>query len=201
MMEKTDDAANFDLVLEQYKSLQAETQLRIGEYHKLLFFKMASCGALFSYVLAKESPSVLGSFLAPLLAVMVDFLIVNNLCIMGTAGHYIYEEIESRYFHRGWETVSGEMQFYGLKRYTWLTDWLIVIGSTLVIYGLTAAILVHYGQFRKSLFLWILIILLLLLLVADVSSSSRTLKVRPAFRSWLGLDRATAAPGPGKRLL
>lgn len=71
MSEKNNDL-EVKLVLEQFRSLQAETLLRIGEYHKILFFKMASCGALFSYVLAKDSPSVLGSFLAPFIAVMVD---------------------------------------------------------------------------------------------------------------------------------
>jgi len=148
-MEKTDEGFNFELILEEYKSLQAETHLRIGENHKLLFFKMASCGALFSFSILNPA-YIFGSLLAPLIAVMVDFLIINNLCLIGAMGHYVSTVIERRYFAEGWDTITGKTQFYGAKPVTWLNDWLVMIGSTSVTYIVTAILLLKYAADKEQ---------------------------------------------------
>ena len=156
MPEKDSDNIGSNLLLEQYKSLQAETQLRLGEYHKLFFFKMTSAGALLAYVLGKDAPKV-GSIIAPLLAVLVDFLIVNNLFLVGVIGRYIRENIETGCFPMdvvGWETAVDKFFF---SKSSWSSDYGVIIGSTVVIYLLTCFVLVHYDQLASRVVLSVII--------------------------------------------
>lgn len=117
-------------------------------------------------------------------------MIVNNLCLIGAMGFYIATEIEKPYFPGGWETISGETRYFKSKPITWLNDWLVVSGSTLVIYGLTAAILIQQGQFTRKLSLWFFGFSVLLL-VADLLYSARILgitnKSNPRFSTSNGI--------------
>lgn len=178
------------LMIEQFKSLQAETQLRIGENHKLTFFKMASCGALFSYAFAVGSPSVLSSLLAPLIAVMVDFLIVNNLCLIGVMGVYIRDKIENPSAFEGFETFVTETKFDQAKPVTWLIDWLVINGSTLVIYLLAATVIAKY--YHNTWWLGFIVICFVALYLLDVAYSSITLNILSELKAWIFVPRRSA---------
>ena len=106
------------------------------EHHKLWFYKLLTSGALLSFAFSQKGIAQFGCVLSPLLAIVFDFLILNNLIIINALGEYIKIEIESKHFVNGWETKSRERYISGPK-FSWFTDWVVVIISTILIYVLS----------------------------------------------------------------
>ena len=131
-MEETLLSFKENLTIEYFKSLRSEIHLRLQEHHKLWFYKIISCGAILSFSLSKGGLAEMGCVIVPLVALIVDFLIFNNLIIINALGQYICKEIESKHYKEGWETKSRETYISGPK-YSWFSDWVIAGISTILI--------------------------------------------------------------------
>lgn len=100
------------LIVEYFKALRNEIDLRIGEHTRLVWIKIVSLGVIISFLMerfyvsgaAKASsaslplPTLYLVWIIPLAAVIFDMLIASNLRDINNLGYYIKKYLEGKAF-------------------------------------------------------------------------------------------------------
>lgn len=133
------------LLLEYFKTLRGEIHLRLAEHHKLWLYKIAASGALLSFCLSSQGLGRLAIVMTPLVALLFDFLIVNNLAVIDGLGAYIKTHIEDDLFPHGWESISRDRYITSIK-HSWVTDVVLILCYTSAIICLST-----YAAFHMQL--------------------------------------------------
>lgn len=100
-------------LLEYFKEMRAEINLRIKNHSSLVWAKIVTTGALMSFLLAQElDPYVKISGLAfvPIIAILYDIMIAQNLRAIHRIGLFIRDNIEKELFSNFelWESYAGQ---------------------------------------------------------------------------------------------
>ncbi len=142
-------------VIEQFRALRSEIELRIKQHTQLVVFKISTIGVMlyfFSEKLILENPRTLDKafvqsnliymWIIPLAAVVFDMLIAGNLRTMYNIGPYIMKYIEPKFRDYSgsnvqfWEeTVASadSKKYYGYTSYDLNTIWIISLFALLIV--------------------------------------------------------------------
>lgn len=108
------------VAIEYFKALRAEIDLRIRNQSHYTISKIVACGALLGH-LVKDGPTP-ALLSIPLVAVLLDFIIYNNLAHINELGQYIKNELEAKAFSSNgetrwvlYETRSGQTRTAGIR--------------------------------------------------------------------------------------
>ncbi len=103
------DDKNEDFGIEYFKALRAEIDLRIKNQAYYTISKIVACGALLGYL--AEEGFTQGLIAVPLVAVLLDFRIHNNVAKINSIGKYIRDELETKCFKKvisGWTPYESK---------------------------------------------------------------------------------------------
>jgi hypothetical protein len=100
-------------LLEYFKEMRAEINLRINNHSSLVWAKVVTTGALMSFLLTQNiDPNIKigGLAFAPIIAILYDIMIAKNLKEIHKIGHFIRDQIENVVFTdlELWENYSGQ---------------------------------------------------------------------------------------------
>ena len=100
-------------LLEYFKEMRTEINLRIKNHSSLVWAKIVSTGLLMSFLLVQNiDPRVKLSGLAfvPVIAILYDIMIAQNLRAMHKIGHFIRNQLEDVLFpdYELWENYAGQ---------------------------------------------------------------------------------------------
>jgi len=100
-------------LLEYFKEMRTEINLRIKNHSSLVWAKIVTTGALMSFLLAQNiDPNIRigGLAFAPLIAILYDIMIAQNLRAIHRIGHFIRDNIENELFPNFelWENYAGQ---------------------------------------------------------------------------------------------
>jgi hypothetical protein len=100
-------------LLEYFKEMRAEINLRIKNHSSLVWAKVVTTGALMSFLLAQEVEAnikISGLAFAPAIAILYDIMIAQNLRAVHRIGHFIRDNIENVLFtdFELWENYAGQ---------------------------------------------------------------------------------------------
>lgn len=100
-------------LLEYFKEMRTEINLRVKNHSTLVWAKTVSTGALMGFLLAQNiDPYVKISGLAfvPVIAILYDIMIAQNLRAIHRIGHFIRDNIENVLFpdFELWENYAGQ---------------------------------------------------------------------------------------------
>ncbi|NOT04910.1 MAG: hypothetical protein HOP27_09970 [Anaerolineales bacterium] len=110
-------------LLEYFKEMRTEINLRIKNHSSLVWAKVVTTGALMSFLLAQNiDPKIRigGLILVPVIAILYDIMIAQNLKTMHKIGHFIRDQLENVLFpdFELWENYAGQKNIeernYGL---------------------------------------------------------------------------------------
>jgi hypothetical protein len=125
-----------EVAIEYFKALRAEIDLRIKNQSYYTISKIVACAALLGHLV--EHGITAAIFTVPLLAVLLDFIILHNLGIINKIGLYLRDEIESKAFS---DLVANKWLLYETKvaqrkksRSTDLLDRFGQLGITIVFF-------------------------------------------------------------------
>jgi hypothetical protein len=101
-----------------FKELRNEMHLRIQNHNKLVATKVATCGALLSFLfiqfpeskLLDENIKLYGFILVPIIAMLYDVMIAKNVYSIHRIGLFIRDKIEEEHFPfmKLWEKYVGQ---------------------------------------------------------------------------------------------
>jgi len=99
-------------LLEYFKEMRTEINLRIKNHSSLVWAKIVSTGILMSFLLVQNidpSIKISGLALVPVIAILYDIMIAQNLRAMHKIGHFIRDQIEAELFpdYELWEHYAG----------------------------------------------------------------------------------------------
>jgi len=100
-------------LLEYFKEMRTEINLRIKNHSSLVWAKIITTGALMSFLLGQNIDpkiKISGLALVPVIAVLYDIMIAQNLRAIHRIGHFIRDQIENVLFpdFELWETYAGQ---------------------------------------------------------------------------------------------
>lgn len=110
-------------LLEYFKEMRVEINLRIKNHSSLVWAKVVSTGALMSFLLVQNNDAkirTIGLVFVPIIAILYDIMIAQNLQTMHKVGHFIRDQLENVLFpnFKLWENYAGqknvEERNYGL---------------------------------------------------------------------------------------
>jgi len=100
-------------LLEYFKEMRTEINLRIKNHSALVWAKVVTTGALMSFLLAQSiDPTIRisGLAFAPIISILYDIMIAQNLRAIHRIGHFIRDNIENELFadFELWENYGGQ---------------------------------------------------------------------------------------------
>jgi len=100
-------------LLEYFKEMRTEINLRIKNHSSLVWAKVVSTGVLMSFLLAQNiNPKIriTGFVLVPVISVLYDIMIAQNLRAMHKIGHFVRDRLENVLFpdFELWENYAGQ---------------------------------------------------------------------------------------------
>ncbi len=100
-------------LLESFKEMRAEINLRINNHSSLVWAKVVTTGALMSFLLTQNidpNTRIAGLAFAPVIAILYDVMIAKNIWEIHRIGHFIRDNIESVLFTDFdlWENYAGQ---------------------------------------------------------------------------------------------
>jgi len=100
-------------LLEYFKEMRTEINLRIKNHSSLVWSKIISTGVLISFLLGQNIDSnikISGLALVPVIAILYDIMIAQNLRAIHRIGHFIRDQLENVLFpdFELWETYAGQ---------------------------------------------------------------------------------------------
>jgi hypothetical protein len=100
-------------LLEYFKEMRAEINLRIKNHTSLVWAKIVTTGVLMSFLLVQDiDPRIKISGLAfvPVIAILYDIMIAQNLRAVHKIGHFIRNQLEDVVFphFQLWENYAGQ---------------------------------------------------------------------------------------------
>jgi hypothetical protein len=100
-------------LLEYFKEMRTEINLRIKNHSSLVWAKVVSTGVLMSFLLAQNiNPKIriTGFVLVPVIAVLYDIMIAQNLRAMHKLGQFVRDQLENVLFPDFvlWENYAGQ---------------------------------------------------------------------------------------------
>jgi len=100
-------------LLEYFKEMRTEINLRIKNHSSLVWAKIVTTGALMSFLLAQNiDPNIKigGLAFVPVIAILYDIMIAQNLRAIHRIGHFIRDNIENALFtdFELWENYAGQ---------------------------------------------------------------------------------------------
>ena len=162
---------NKEIALEYFKALRAEIDLRIKNQSYYTISKIVACAALLGHLI-NEGTSV-ALFTVPLLAVLLDFIILHNLATINRIGVYLRDEIEHKAFSdlvsNKWSLFETHVGQTRTSRTKDLLDRSGQLGITIVFF-LVTGFLYHQKQLLLTLPRYIVILMLFLLLLDVIYS-------------------------------
>jgi len=85
-----------EIAIEYFKALRAEIDIRTKNQAYYTISKIVACSALLGHLTQKGlTPAILS---VPLLAILLDFIILHNLATINRIGVYLRDEIELKAF-------------------------------------------------------------------------------------------------------
>src|SRR5574342_517085 len=85
-------------LLEYFKEMRAEINLRIKNHSSLVWAKIVSTGVLMSFLLVQNVDpkiKISGLTFVPIIAILYDIMIRQNLKAIHKIGHFIRDNLES----------------------------------------------------------------------------------------------------------
>jgi hypothetical protein len=110
-------------LLEYFKEMRTEINLRIKNHSSLVWAKIISTGALMSFLLTQNNNTkirTIGLIFVPIIAILYDIMIAQNLQTMHKIGHFVRDQLENTLFpdFELWENYAGQKNIeernYGL---------------------------------------------------------------------------------------
>jgi hypothetical protein len=100
-------------LIEYFKEMRAEINLRIGNHNKLVATKVVTCGALISFLLTKTLDPNLktyGFLLIPIISMLYDIMIAKNIRCIHRIAIFIRDVIEEILLPqiKLWEKFAGQ---------------------------------------------------------------------------------------------
>lgn len=106
------DQQAFITLEEYFKTLREEIHLRLKEHTRLVWLKLASLGAVMSFLVTKdigpESPILILAWVIPLGAVIFDTLIAGNLRVVHNIGRYVMDYVEKGAYDKSRAAIQQE---------------------------------------------------------------------------------------------
>jgi hypothetical protein len=100
-------------LIEYFKEMRAEINLRVGNHNKLVATKVVTCGALLGFLLTKTlNPNLAtyGFLLVPIISMLYDIMIAKNIRCIHRIGTFIRDVIEETLLPQIelWEKFAGQ---------------------------------------------------------------------------------------------
>jgi hypothetical protein len=100
-------------LLEYFKEMRAEINLRIKNHTNLVWAKIITSGALMSFLLVQKIDpyiKISGFVFIPVISILYDIMIAQNLKTIHRIGHFIRDKIEDALFPNLelWEKYAGQ---------------------------------------------------------------------------------------------
>lgn len=135
-----------DFIIEYFKEMRAEINLRIRIHTNYVAAKIVSCGAIISFLLTNQiAPDLklLSLPLAPVISMLYDVMIAKNIRIIQKIGIFIRDKLETQMQELElWETYAGQKE-PKVRGYGY-TD--IVFHSFFTLGTLIIPMILHYLQ-------------------------------------------------------
>lgn len=154
-----------DFVVEYFKEMRAEINLRVTTHSNYVVSKIVACGAILSFLLTNESNEKIAAYgviLVPLIAMLYDVMIAKNVRNIHRIGMFIRDELEplvpSLTF---WESRTGQRSVKDRCYDLWDVSYLALF--TLATVGCTFLLLIN-GKVAWYITLTIMLLLLLIFL-------------------------------------
>ena len=84
-------------LIEYFKEMRSEINLRINNHNKLVATKIVACGALLGFLLTKtldDAIKIYGFIFIPLISMLYDIMIAKNIRCIHRIGAFIRDKIE-----------------------------------------------------------------------------------------------------------
>ena len=154
--ETTSNNVRDQLILEYFKALRSEIDLRIRNHTTLVTAKIVTAGAIFAFMLREYSNlhrgvSISGFLLVPIVSMLYDILISNNVGNINRMGVFIRDKIEPRAGIPLWEKCVAQKsrwtRCYGIADIIALS--IFTLGTILAVIPILCSIgektFVHYA--------------------------------------------------------
>ena len=141
-------------LLEYFKEMRAEINLRIKNHTSLVWAKIVSTGFLMSFLLVQNIDlkiKIGGLTFIPVIAILYDIMITQNLKAIHKIGHFIRDQLESMVFPDFdlWEHYAGQKNIK--ERNYGLVDIFLLIAFTFGTMVITSLLLWIQGDSQLAL--------------------------------------------------
>lgn len=159
---------NKEIAIEYFRALRAEIDLRIKNQSYYTISKIVACAALLGHLIKEGISTAL--FTVPLLAVLLDFIILHNLATINRIGVYLRDEIEHKAFadliSNKWLLFETHVGQTHTSRTMDLLDRFGQLGTTIIFFLVTGFL--YFQEQSLSTLPICLVVLILILLGIDV---------------------------------
>jgi hypothetical protein len=155
-------------LLEYFKEMRGEINLRIKNHTSLVWGKIVTTGALMSFLLAQEIDpyiQISGFAFIPVISILYDILISQNIRTIHRIGHFIRDKIEDPLFPdlELWEKYAGQRD--PRERNFGPVDVFLLSIFTLGTMTISVLLLWNQGNIRAALVVGIISLVVFVLLV------------------------------------